>query len=507
MPPIGELPYPPDWLIAELDAAFAAKPASVPPSASPVIPSGKTDVIARAVAYLNACPPAISSQGGHNQTFALAQALIKGFCLESDTAMRLLRDHYNPRCKPPWSEKELQHKTNSALKNRSEKPRGWLLDDTGQSGADGVRADVSALVSKLTTSPLESGRAVEETQPTESRGVEPVDARFYIRNEPPNIETIIPFLLDRGDKMFIIGPPKVRKSFFTLQMALSIAGGIDFLGWPIPEPKRVGLVQFEIKAEHFWRRVRRLARGLGIDASLLDDRLQILNMRGKPPRLDVMPGACDVLIFDPLYKIYAAVGADENAATEVGKVLGAVDGVVETQDVAAVLVHHDAKGRPGDRDSRDRGAGSGVLSRDYDCCLTLTPHKDHPEDAVVLEVLQRNYKSPEPFVARWFDDHFAVEDELAPEMETTRSAMVRKQTGPSIEELVERAKGMVTEPMKSGDLQFSLKEQFGIGKNRAREVVAQLADSTEFTRWKTSTFPSANMIGPTQDVPPETREV
>jgi len=43
------------------------------------------------------------------------------------------------------------------------------------------------------------------------------------------------------------------------------------LGWPVPEPKRVGLIQFEIKAEHSWRRVRRVARGLGIEANLLDE--------------------------------------------------------------------------------------------------------------------------------------------------------------------------------------------------------------------------------------------
>ena len=90
---------------------------------------------------------------------------------------------------------------------------------------------------------------------------------------------------------------------------------------------------------------------------------------------------------------------------------------------------------------------------------------------------------------------------LAPEVETTRSAMVRKQTGPSLEELVERAKWLVEAPMPSGDLQLAVKEEFGIGKNRAKEVVSRLADSPDFIRWKTSTFPSVNMIGRTQDAP------
>ena len=503
LPPIDVLPLPPDWLVEHLDAAFA--PAVVKAADStPAILSDEAEVSERAIAYLAACPPAVSGQGGHNQTFAVTQALVHGFCLEPQTALRLLRDHYNPRCKPAWSEKELQHKVDSALKHPSDKPRGWLREDFRECAKESNTVDISALLDSHATARPEAAAEVETPPAAKSSAV---DARFYIRNDPPAIETIVPFLLDRGDKMFIIGPPKVRKSFFTLQMALSIAGGIDFLGWPIPEPKRVGLIQFEIKAEHFWRRVRRVAHGLGIEADLLGDRLQILNMRGQPPKLDLMPDACDVLIYDPLYKIYASLGADENAATEVGQVLGAVDSVVEAQDVAAVLVHHDAKGRPGDRDSRDRGAGSGVVSRDYDCCVTLTPHKYQPEGAVVIETIQRNYKSPQPFTAVWRADHFEVDEDLAADVETTRSAMLRRQTGPSTEELAEKAKQLLSEPMASGNLQQAIKEQFGIGKNRAKEVVARLTDSAEFTRWKTSTFPSVCMIGHTQDAPAGQAEV
>src|SRR5262249_1108817 len=40
----------------------------------------------------------------------------------------LLRDVYNPKCSPPWSEAELRHKVASAANTLPRKPRGWLLN-------------------------------------------------------------------------------------------------------------------------------------------------------------------------------------------------------------------------------------------------------------------------------------------------------------------------------------------------------------------------------------------
>ena len=154
LPPKDELPYPPDWLVDQLDAVFAPKPLMLPPPVG--VPSVASDVTERAIAYLAACPPALSGQGGHNQTFAVTQALVHGFCLEPETAMRLLQEHYNPRCEPPWSERELLHKVDSAVKNPSDKPRGWLRDhselaawaDTSRimgmsAGHSGLSSDIS----------------------------------------------------------------------------------------------------------------------------------------------------------------------------------------------------------------------------------------------------------------------------------------------------------------------------------------------------------------------------
>ncbi|HMN41160.1 MAG TPA: DUF3987 domain-containing protein [Phycisphaerales bacterium] len=85
-------------------------------------------VLRRAVAYLDRIPPAISGSGGHGQTYAAATAMVHGFGLDPETAFGLLLDRYNPRCQPPWSEKELRHKVRDAASKPHDRPHGWLRD-------------------------------------------------------------------------------------------------------------------------------------------------------------------------------------------------------------------------------------------------------------------------------------------------------------------------------------------------------------------------------------------
>ena len=80
----------------------------------------------RARRYLAALPPAISGSGGHAATWAAALALVRGFELPPEVAFELLARDFNPRCEPPWSERELRHKVESAARD-AEAERGYLL--------------------------------------------------------------------------------------------------------------------------------------------------------------------------------------------------------------------------------------------------------------------------------------------------------------------------------------------------------------------------------------------
>lgn len=68
----------------------------------------------RARAYLAKCPGAVSGSGGHNTTFITAQKMVRSFALSVDDAFALLASEWNPRCSPPWSDRELRRKVEQA---------------------------------------------------------------------------------------------------------------------------------------------------------------------------------------------------------------------------------------------------------------------------------------------------------------------------------------------------------------------------------------------------------
>jgi putative DNA primase/helicase len=112
-------------LFAMLERPKKHAPAPVTSIASANV--SQSDKLRRASKYLASIPGAVAGQHGHDQTYSAAQAMTVGFDLTDDEAYSLLASEYNPRCSPPWNERELWHKVKTASK-QSRKPRGWLLE-------------------------------------------------------------------------------------------------------------------------------------------------------------------------------------------------------------------------------------------------------------------------------------------------------------------------------------------------------------------------------------------
>lgn len=117
--------------------------------------------IERARRYLRKCDPAVSGQGGHDQTFHVAAQLWNGFALSEADALTLLRE-YNAGCLPPWSEHELQHKVKSAARALHARPRGYLL---GDSRVRGKSAPLPPLPPKPVFKPKLLERVAAKTRP------------------------------------------------------------------------------------------------------------------------------------------------------------------------------------------------------------------------------------------------------------------------------------------------------------------------------------------------------
>lgn len=117
----------PAWLLDLVAPLTAPAPLSPPPAAPrPLVGHSGASVVDRARGYLARVPAAVSGQGGHAITFAVARALVTGFCLDAATSLSLLAE-WNRMCLPPWGEKELAHKIQSAIDTPSERQAGYLL--------------------------------------------------------------------------------------------------------------------------------------------------------------------------------------------------------------------------------------------------------------------------------------------------------------------------------------------------------------------------------------------
>jgi hypothetical protein len=60
--------------------------------------------------------------------------MVHGFGLDAGEALVLLLERYNPRCDPPWSDRDLRHKVEDAASKAHARPFGWLRDAPTDNG-------------------------------------------------------------------------------------------------------------------------------------------------------------------------------------------------------------------------------------------------------------------------------------------------------------------------------------------------------------------------------------
>jgi len=113
----------PDAILA-LAAAQQPRLRVVAPASTPLTP----DRVRRARAYLRKIPGAVAGASGHTATFNAVAHVMIGFDLGEDDTLALIADDYNPRCDPPWSERELRHKI-ASVSAQCKRERGYLLAD------------------------------------------------------------------------------------------------------------------------------------------------------------------------------------------------------------------------------------------------------------------------------------------------------------------------------------------------------------------------------------------
>ncbi len=354
-------------LIARTTRALTAP---VPPKPSPFVMRASNDpgpdVVTRAIAYLAECAPAVSGQAGHSAALNAARAVVYGFDLGPEAGFSLLDAHYNPRCQPPWSERELRHKCRQADTVPYEKPRGWLLLE-GANGHAGNGAVKPA-----------TGKA------------EPA-IRIYslpdlLAMDIPEPRWAIPGLLSEGLSV-LAGKPKLGKSWLALNLALTIAAGGKALGDTQVQPGDVLYLALEDRLRRVKDRATKVLRGLDLHASAR------LHFAVECPRMDrgglqavegwIASVPRPTLVVIDVWAKYKTVSRGKgNAYEEDYELAGLVKAIGDRNGASILALHHCKKAKA--EDVVDEISGTTGLAGCADGLLILTRTRGDYEGNIFL---------------------------------------------------------------------------------------------------------------------------
>lgn len=201
------------------------------------------------------------------------------------------------------------------------------------------------------------------------------DISELVKNPPDLAPAIIDGLLRKGHKGLLSGPSKSGKSFMLIQLAISLAEGLDWIGFKCHKSK-VCYINFEIDRASAINRFKDMYAYMGIKEP--NSNVLALNLRGKAEPLDKLVAkmvdefegrGIDVFIIDPIYKV---ITGDENNASEMAHFCNQFDLICDKLHATVIYAHHHSKGIQGAKSAQDRSSGSGVFSRDPDAIIDMT---------------------------------------------------------------------------------------------------------------------------------------
>lgn len=274
-------------------------------------------------------------------------------------------------------------------------------------------------------------------------GIEPLG--MALAKPIPLKPALIKGVLRVGHKMMIASSSKAGKTFLLMYLALAIARGSDWLGFPCMKGK-VLYLNMEIDTASAEHRFQELCRVMQLDQ--IPANIDLMNMRGESAPLNELADriievvrnlkedyAC--IILDPLYKILTG---DENSNSDMARMAKSADQITEETGAALIYVHHFSKGRQSDKRAIDRASGAGTFGRDADAFMTLTaydPLTTYGDSVLECEFITREFRTPENMMVRFDYPLF----EVVSRSEYPDASMEKKgQTGKEREDMLAKVR-------------------------------------------------------------------
>jgi RecA-family ATPase len=203
-----------------------------------------------------------------------------------------------------------------------------------------------------------------------------------LKREFPTREPLIDGILLPGKRMVVGAPSKSSKTWILLDCAMSLAGGVPWMGMQCRRSK-VLYIDFEIGDQTFKQRLEMVMDPKfpdGYPRDLFDKWFDYWDLEGHVTDIEVIVDkiiprisnkAYDVVVIDPLYKSLAH--RKENDTSDMNNFLGNLTRLSKAVGCSVIYVHHYRKSSFTDRfiDPIDLLAGSGVIGRDANSIMAL----------------------------------------------------------------------------------------------------------------------------------------
>lgn len=236
-------------------------------------------------------------------------------------------------------------------------------------------------------------------------------------NPPDEAEFLIEDgILSVGGRLLVAGKPKVGKSLFINNLALSLASGLPFLrggkfkGFAVDHPTRTLLLDRELSKHSLFKRLSTFTDSVpafqAAHENLLIDHDHLIRL-DQPNAYDTMlqlieQNGAEVCILDTAYKFF---GGDVESSTSVKKAFSVLDELIHQTGCAFVLTHHLKK---------SQGSNNGKQAMDVadpDSVVGSFLWTGWPNGTVLLNFLNRSVEDPFNSVATFT----AFRDAAAPE--------------------------------------------------------------------------------------------
>ena len=213
-------------------------------------------------------------------------------------------------------------------------------------------------------------------------------------NRPrPLKPVLIDGLLRRGLVMIVSAKGKIGKTYLCIQLALSVAFGLKWLGRECTQG-RVLFINPEVDEDSFDNRMSKVCEQMAVNKLDAEKLVDVWNTRKEPVTIGQIieqvekfasDGCFSLIILD---SVSCYLEGDESKSIDVRNFTGEVNRLAETANAGIVMIQHYGKGNQGDRDAGDRARGSSVWLDAPDTALTIT--ELYPPSGEVEDYLEKD---------------------------------------------------------------------------------------------------------------------